>query len=133
MAISILATPIINGIAVTASSTTITTSSSYLFVALPASASQLGVVPAGTLTSTNVQAALEELDGDFLTTAEVNTLADNRIAAASVFDMSDVASGTLVSGLNADKLDGQEGTYYATSSALTATTTTACHYCMRGL
>ena len=125
MAISILATPIINGIAVTASSTTITTSSSYLFVALPASASQLGVVPAGTLTSTNVQAALEELDGDFLTTAEVNTLADNRIAAASVFDMSDVASGTLVSGLNADKLDGQEGTYYATSSALTATTTTA--------
>ena len=125
MAISILATPIINGIAVTASSTTITTSSSYLFVALPASASQLGVVPAGTLTSTNVQAALEELDGDFLTTAEVNTLADNRIAAASVFDMSDVASGTLVSGLNADKLDGQEGTYYATSSDLTATTTTA--------
>jgi len=38
-----------------------------------------------------------------------NTRADARIAAASIFDLTDVASGTAVTNLNADKVDGFHG------------------------
>ena len=58
MSVSIVATPIINGISVTGSATTITASTVALGAA---SAAAMSVTPTGDLTATNVQAALEAL------------------------------------------------------------------------
>lgn len=58
MSVSILVTPVVNGISISESSTTITASN----VALgSANASSMAVTPVGGLTATNVQAALEAL------------------------------------------------------------------------
>ena len=58
MAISIVATPVINGISIEANATTIVSST----IALGnANASAMAVVPVGNLTATNVQTALEAL------------------------------------------------------------------------
>jgi len=65
MTVSIVATPVINGISVTASATTISSSTLALGTA---SASAMSVVPIGNLTATDVQTALEQLaDQDFRT------------------------------------------------------------------
>lgn len=53
-------------------------------------ASEVPFTPAGTLAASDVQAAIAELDSEM--DARVNSLADARIAAASVTDLSDVTS-----------------------------------------
>jgi len=53
-------------------------------------------------TNTRTTANLSELTNLYFT----NARADARIAAASIFDLSDVSSGVVVTNLNADLLDG---------------------------
>jgi len=56
-------------------------------------------------TNTKTTANLSELTNLYFT----NARADARIAAASIFDLSNVTSGTVVTNLNADKVDGFNG------------------------
>jgi hypothetical protein len=66
MAISIALTPVVNGIDITESTTTI--ESSTLALGAATSAGSLPFTPHGTITATNVQTALEQLaDQDFRT------------------------------------------------------------------
>tara|TARA_B100000497_G_C7300662_1_gene204302 strand:- start:119 stop:478 length:360 start_codon:yes stop_codon:yes gene_type:complete len=68
MAISIALTPVVNGVDITESTTTIT--SSTLALGAATSAGSLPFTPHGTITATNVQDALEQLaDQDFRSTS----------------------------------------------------------------